>query len=108
MKSITPAHAVARGHLRVTLPVLVIIALGGLIGRYISGRSGLLLGLVIGAVFAWPCWSFLVPRWRDWVEDEGLDPDEVQPLAVRTGLLWPKGSLFERTECKRRNGKRGW
>jgi len=88
--------------------VLVIIAMGGLIGRYVSGTSGLFLGLAIGALLAWPCWSILVPRWRDWVEDQGLRPDEVQPLAVRTGLLWPRGFLLERTECKRRDGKRGW
>lgn len=108
MKKVTPAHAVARGHLTVTLPVLVIIMLGGVIGSLISDARGFLFGLIVGAVLAWPCWSFLVPRWRDWVEDEGLDPGEVQPLAVSTGLLWPRGSLFERTECKRRNGKRGW
>ena len=70
---------------------------------------GLLLGLLIGVLnlVAWPCWSHLVPRWRDWVEDKGLTPGEVQALAVSTGLIWPKGPVFERTEFKRRNGERG-
>lgn len=49
-----------------------------------------------------------MPRWRDRVEDSGLTGDDIQRLGVLTFLLWPEGSLFKRTEFKRRNGKRGW
>jgi hypothetical protein len=101
-------QALWRGHLTVTLPVLVIVALCGGVGRAAFGAAGLALGLLLGAVVAWPCWSFMVPRWRDWVEDQGIAPDEVQDGAVRTGLVWPRGSLLERTEFRRRDGRRGW
>jgi len=107
-KQVSPSRAVAHGHLTVTLPVVLVIALFGFIGWLLNGVGALLMGLIIGSVVAWPVWSFLMPRWRDWVEDSGLKGDDVQRLAVVTLLLWPKGSLFERTEFRRRNGKRGW
>jgi hypothetical protein len=107
-KQVSPPRAVAHGHLTVTLPVVLVIALFGFIGWLLNGVGALLMGLIIGSVVAWPVWSFLMPRWRDWVEDSGLKGDDVQRLAVVTLLLWPKGSLFERTEFRRRNGKRGW
>ncbi len=108
MKRASAILAVARGHLTVTLPVLVIIAVAGFVGRLFGGTGGLFLGIIVGAVLAWPCWSFLVPRWRDWVEGKGIAPEDVQSLAASTGLLWPRGSFFERTECRRKSGKRGW
>jgi hypothetical protein len=104
----SPILAVARGHLTVTLPVVVVIVLAGFIGRLWASTGGLLIGIIIGAVIAWPCWSFLVPRWRDWVEEKGLAPDDVQFLAASTGLLWPRRSFLERTEFRRKGGKRGW
>jgi hypothetical protein len=108
MKQVSPLRAVAHGHLTVTLPVVGVIAFCGFIGWLLNGVGALFIGLIVGSVIAWPFWSFLMPRWRDWVEDSGLTGDDVQRLAVLTFLLWPKGSLFERTEFKRRNGKRDW
>ena len=108
MKKPSPILAVARGHLTVTLPVLVVIVLCGFIGRLIAGPGAVLVGIVIGGLVAWPCWSFLISRWRDWVEDKGLAPEDVQSLAASSGLLWPQGSFFERTEFRRKGGKRGW
>src|SRR6266446_2215390 len=100
MKQVSPLRAVAHGHLTVTLPVVGIIAFCGFIGWLLNGVGALFVGLIVGSVIAWPFWSFLMPRWRDWVEDSGLTGDDVQRLAVLTFLLWPKGSLFERTEFK--------
>jgi len=108
MKPPSPILAVIRGHLTVTVPVLMTIVLAACIGYLVSGRPGTLLGIVIGAILAWPVWSFLVPQWRDWVESQGLAPEDVQGLAAATGLVWPRGSFVERTEFRRKNGKRGW
>jgi len=108
MKQVSPIQAVARGHLAVTLPVVGVIGFFGFLGWLLNGAGAVFAGLIVGSVIAWPFWSFLVPRWRDWVVDQGLTGDKVQQLAVLTFLIWPEGSLFERTEFKRRNGKRGW
>lgn len=107
-KQVSPLQAVLHGHLTVTLPVLCVIALAGFIGLLLNGVGALLVGVIIGSAIAWPVWSFLLPRWRDWVEDAGLTGDDVQRLAVLTLLVWPKHSFLERTEFRRRDGKRGW
>ena len=108
MKQVTPLRAVAHGHLTVTIPVVSVIVLFGFLGLLLNGIGAFFLGMIVGSAAAWPLWSFLMPRWRDWVEDAGLTGDDVQRLAVFTLLLWPKGSILERTEFRRRNGKRGW
>lgn len=104
----SPKDALIRGHLTVTLPVLLIILAAPVIGWLAGGGAGLLLGVVTGSGFAWPWWSFAVPRWRDWVIDNGLSPEDVQDTAEAIGLLWPRGSRWERTEFPRRNGRKGW
>ena len=90
----------------VTIPVLLIIGLLATLGWALLGRAS--LGMIVGIIVAWVWWSFSVARWRDWVEANGLRPDDVQELARQTGLLWPRGSWLERTEFRRQNGKRGW
>jgi len=49
---------------------------------------------------AWTWWSLLVPRWRKWAHEKGVPPDQLQKWAVLTGLVWPKGWIFEKTEFK--------
>jgi hypothetical protein len=100
MKQVSALRAVAHGHLTVTLPVVGLIVFCGLLGWLLNGVGAFFVGLIVGSAVAWPLWSFLVPRWRDWVEDAGLTGDDVQYLAVATYLLWPQGSLFERTEFR--------
>ena len=104
------SQAVRHGHLTVTLPVLTIVALCCALGYTLLGhnRIGLAIGMMAGTLVGWTCWSAMVPRWRDWIVDRGLTPDDVQDAAVRAALLWPRGLFFERTEFRRRDGRRGW
>jgi len=107
--SVTPRQALARGHLTVTLPVvLIMIAVVLVLRIFLGSNVGLVVGLFAGPGTAWIWWSFMVPRWRDWVIDNGLRAEDVQRAAKLTGLVWPRGFLFERTEFRRRNGTRGW
>jgi hypothetical protein len=55
---------------------------------------------IIGIALAWVWWSFTVPRWRRWALRNGVPPDQLQKWAVITGLVWPKGWIFEKTEFK--------
>jgi hypothetical protein len=107
-----PLAAVAVGHAMVTLPTLVVIATSAAIAVPVIGlvtpTHAFEFGVLAGCALGWACWSFLVPRWRDWVVDRGIDPDRVQRLAALTGLVWARGSFMERTEWPRRNGARGW
>jgi hypothetical protein len=101
-RALTPQRAVWIGHLVVNLPVCAIIStaaiLGFSFGRLVWGYASLFLS----ALVAWAWWSFSIPRWRDWVKKKGANEEITQSIAVRTGLIWPKGHIFEKTELPRR------
>jgi hypothetical protein len=101
-QGISVGHAIVRGQLLVNGPALLLIAVGGYVGRTLAAdlRTGMGIGVVVGAIVAWSWWSFAVPRWRRWALGRGADPAELQRIGVRTGLLWPRGSIFEKTELR--------
>lgn len=108
-RAMTPAQAVWTGHRRVSLPALCVLVLAAIAGWGVTGKvAGVLLGLVVGMIPAWPWWSYAVPRWRDWLEDQGIAEASVYDLAVKSGLVFPRGFFLELTEFRRRDGSRGW
>lgn len=94
--------AIAIGQIVVNLPVLLTLCFGGLV-LVVSVVYGYVWGyLAFIFIFfgAWLWWSFTVPRWRMWALKRGVDAYELQKWGVVTGLLWPKGVIFERTELR--------
>jgi hypothetical protein len=57
---------------------------------------------IFGASFfiAWGWWSFSLPRWRLWAYERVKSTGEVHSSALAVGLVWPRGSLSERTELR--------
>ena len=96
------ARAVTIGHLAVTVPVLVFLGAGAFAWVALDGVVGgwSALFYLCGILFAWLWWSLFVPRWRIWAYRRVESIPEVLRWAVRTGLVWPRGWLFERTEIK--------
>lgn len=113
-KQLGVGSAILIGHLAVNLPVLMIMLIfsgSGLFLAYLALRQfermqmvvatiAFLIPAAIGFVTAWLWWSFSVPRWRRWALQNGAPADSLQKWAVLTGLVWPKGSFFEKTEFK--------
>ncbi len=113
-KSISVGKAILIGQLVVNLPVTIIIlgvailgiALTFLLWTTFLSRSGLafllgvMISIIVGALVGWIWWSFSVPRWRRWALQNGAPEDKLQKWAVLTGLVWPKGWIFEKTEFK--------
>lgn len=97
-KRLSAAQAVVRGHLIVSLPVVAFIILSYLIGQIIVGFPKAVVWAFAGAVPGYLWWSIMVPRWRKWVKQNDVAEAETLRLAVMTGLIWPKGSFFEKTE----------
>jgi hypothetical protein len=98
--TLSPGRAVMYGHLIVNLRVIFIIALGGLLGYFSKGPTGVLIGLFVGVFPAWLWWSSLIPRWREWAKLRGADELQTQRLGERSGLVWPQASVFQKTEFK--------
>ena len=104
----TPRAALRRGHFLVTGPVLGLMVVGALLAGGRWGVTAMALGILLAMPVAWLWWAYQIPRWRDWVVERGVSQADVESQAVKSGLLWPRGSFFERTEFRRRNGERGW
>jgi hypothetical protein len=96
---LTAGKAVLFGHLFITIPVLVIMLSFFFFGRAFASTLSYLL-LLVGFILGWLWWSFTVPRWRRWALRNGAPADRLHKLAVATGLVWPKGWIFEKTEFK--------
>ncbi len=113
-KSIGVGTAILIGQLVVNFPVLMIIlAISGFgiiltvfVGEIITSLPnwffpvGAMTSVIVGSLVAWVWWSFSVPRWRRWALKNGAPEDKLQKWAVITGLVWRKGSIFEKTEFK--------
>ena len=91
--------AILMGQMIVNLPAVAIMVVALFLGSLVAPWE---LALIIGSLLAWVWWSYTVPRWRDWAQRRGANSDQLQKFAFRTGLTWPKGSLFERTEFRRK------
>jgi hypothetical protein len=92
--------AVTVGWLLVNLPILVIIFCISLIGALLV-PNGWWIFLFVAFLLGWLWWSFTVPRWRRWAVGRGANPSKLQRWAAITGLVWRKGSIFEKTEFRR-------
>jgi hypothetical protein len=93
--------AIAFGHLVTTVPIL--LGFGIPLFLLLWSRNPFYFKLLCGLllfVVAWLWWSFIVPRWRMWALRRGADPHDLQWWGVATGLVYPKGWIFERTEFR--------
>ena len=100
--NLSPSRAVLLGHLVVSLPVIAIIGIVFLTSYALKGPAWGVAGLLLGVLPAWLWWSLTIPLWRDWAKRQGADEARTQYLGQWTGLVWPKGSFFEKTEIKLR------
>ena len=111
--------AIVVGQLVVNLPAILILAglsclpvmVGtGIVVGFLDQPDGSLAWLGVGCLFlllgvvgsglGWLWWAFTVPRWRQWALRNGAPPERLQLLAVATGLVWPKGWFFEKSELR--------
>jgi len=103
------------GQRQVNLPVLAIIIAGYafpfLLLRFGSYPNRIDLGSVSGlaaiaylilgpASIAWIWWSATVPKWRIWALRTVDDWAALEDAAVKSGLIWPRDWIFEKTEFK--------
>ena len=97
--NLTIGKAIVIGWLVVNIPTLVIMVGSLVIGLAFLPKL-LWLCFLAGFILGWTWWSQSVPRWRRWAHRHGVNPDRLQQWAVTAGLVWRKGSLFEKTEAR--------
>lgn len=96
--SVSGTKAVAIGHAWINLPILALVVAGGGLGWLLGDRWVAIICALVLIAPGWLWWSFSVPRWRRWALRRGAPPHELQLLAERTGLVWSKGFVLEKTE----------
>lgn len=89
-------RAIVVGHLVVNLPMIAIMV--GTVLYGVMRHVPVPVALAVGAILSWPYWSLVAPRWRAWALSRGTPAGILQHEAVRNGILWPKGWVFERSE----------
>ena len=96
----SPGKAVLVGTLVVNVPVLGFLFGPGFAATRLGYES--LFLYIFGASFfiAWGWWSVSLPRWRLWAYQRVKSTGEVHSRALAAGLVWPRGSLPERTEFR--------
>jgi hypothetical protein len=97
-RTLTPGKAVLVGTLVVNVPVFILLLGPGFAATRLGYVDWFLP--VLGASFflGWGWWSFALPRWRLWAYERVSSTGEVHDRALASGLVWPRGSLPERTE----------
>ena len=100
-KNITAWQAVLVGHVWVNIPVLFIILVPFMLSQTTMPSIISCLVLFTGFIVAWGWWAWMVPKWRRWASARVTNHEQLQTLAVMTGLVWPKGWIFEKTEFKK-------
>lgn len=91
--------AILVGQLVVTIPALLIM-IGLIVLGFLFFSPFWYLILAASAIISWAWWAVAVPRWRNWAIQHGCNADELHDMAVATGLEWPRGSIFEKTEIR--------
>jgi hypothetical protein len=104
-KEITVDQAITRGHVMVNVPAMLFL-FGCPVGAIYAVNQGLIPGWSIGVVFlvgvilACLVWGFMVTRWRIWAFTQVRNVHELKKRAIQEKLIWPEGSVFEKTEIR--------
>jgi len=96
---LTLHQAMVTGQLVINLPIFSGIAL---LVLAFDDHIWITLGGGIPWTYFW--WSIVAPRWRMWAEHSGLESEELHKWGFRTGLVWPRGSVLEKTEIHLSDG----
>ncbi|MEP1488112.1 MAG: hypothetical protein ABJK28_06765 [Algibacter sp.] len=68
------------------------------------------ISLMIAILIGWFWWSYKIVKWKYWAFSQ-LNFEESIKLytkAIETGLIWPTGSVFNKTEFWSKKDKEKW
>lgn len=105
--------AIVKAQLMVNVPVA--IAMFGVPGlaMYLSVQEiipvwGIGLAAIIGFILAWGMWSYLIVKWKLWAFSNVKNVHELRRKAIENKLIWPDGSIFNKTEIWSSSDRDKW
>lgn len=84
-----PPHLILLGHLAITVPVIAAIPLVVFWGLYQLGPSLWPYYVTGGLALAWQWYLIALPRWQVLLTRSGLQDNQTEAIARRSGLVWP-------------------
>lgn len=109
--NVSVEKALNRGSLQLVLiPILIIIAVGGL-SCYLNHlnifkTTETIISIVAGFALGWLYWSYAVVNWKIWAYENVRNVHELKRKAIENNLIWSDGNWFEKTEIKSEEQKR--
>lgn len=66
--------------------------------------------LFISILVGWTWWSYKIVKWKYWAFSQLTVEDsyELYSKAIEVGLIWPTGSIFNKTEIWTKDDKNKW
>lgn len=109
---------IKKGMLTVYLPILLFVVTCGYIANWYAKNILysemadfiVIATLIIAICIGWIWWSFKIVKWKYWAFSQ-LNKEESYVLyekAIKIGLLWPKGNIFNKTEIWLKKDKKKW
>jgi len=65
-------------------------------------------GVVAGILLAWLYWGVMITRWRLWAFENVRNVHELKKRAIKEKLIWPDGSIWQKTEIRSAADKEKW
>lgn len=100
-------QAIIIGHLLINIPIIAICLGLPYLVTYLNISLVLKVILVIVAFFlsigvSWIFWSISITKWRIWAFNQVEEEDwvKLKEMAIAQKLIWPVGSVFEKTEIR--------
>ena len=69
---------------------------------------GIGIAAIIGFILAWGIWSYLIVKWKLWAFSNVKNVHELKRKAIENKLIWPDGSIFNKTEIWSSSDKAKW
>ncbi|MEH6407515.1 MAG: hypothetical protein V7767_09555 [Leeuwenhoekiella sp.] len=114
----TVSKLIKKGIITVYLPLVSFVVICGFIAHWFAENIlnsnkvnfVVMIVVIISVCIGWIWWSYKVVKWKYWAFSQ-LNTDDSYKLyakAVGVGLIWPTGSVFNRTEIWTKEDKNKW
>lgn len=107
-----------KGLLTVYGPLVSFVVLSGFIAKWIATdilKSDFVdiiiaITILISICIGWIWWSYKIVKWKIWafLQVEPVNSYKLYENAIGVGLIWPTGSIFNKTEIWSEKDKENW
>lgn len=107
-----------KGLLTVYGPLVSFVVFSGFIAKWIATdilKSDFVdiiiaITILISICIGWIWWSYKIVKWKIWAfsQVEPVNSYKLYENAIGVGLIWPTGSIFNKTEIWSEKDKENW